>query len=160
MEMNIMESAKDVIVDESSISIMEAKEDFASGSDQAADEIAFLSGELAAERERSERLAREKILRAHGVADDEDLEVYAIRLERAMAADPGSSFEEAAEKYFAAHPCAARAPAGITFGGTGKTDMIGSEAEQWSKSYVRAVKDRNYGEMSRLTRLKRFITGQ
>jgi len=66
-------------------------------------------------------LKQEKILRGHGINDDEDIILYSIRIK--MHTAPEIPFEQAAKEYFEAHPQPKKVPASAIFGGTGKTPI-------------------------------------
>lgn len=71
---------------------------------------------------------REKILRSYGLSDNEDVEVYGIRIERLIT--DGKDFEQAAAEYFKVHPIAP--PVDTTakppmWGGSGRQDVKPNE---------------------------------
>lgn len=76
-------------------------------------------------------LKQEKILRSHGLTDDEDIEIYGIRIGKLVT--DGKTFEQAAAEYFEAHPRKQKASANATNSGTGRTSMTPDGFEDYKK---------------------------
>lgn len=76
-------------------------------------------------------LKQEKILRSHGLTDDEDIEIYGIRIGKLVT--DGKTFEQAAAEYFEAHPHKQKASASATNSGTGRTSMTPDGFEDYKK---------------------------
>lgn len=107
--------------------------------------IAQLQGDVSARDVELAALKQEKILRNHGLTDDEDIEVYGIRINKLVT--DGKTFEQAAQEYFEAHPRKQKASASATNSGTGRTSMTATELDNLKADYEKARKQNNSAKM-------------
>lgn len=112
------------------------------------DTIKQLQGDVALRDAELTALKQEKILRSHGLTDDEDIEIYGIRINKLVT--DGKTFEQAAQEYFEAHPRKQKASASATNSGTGRTSMTATELDSLKADYEKACKRGDSAKMAEL----------
>lgn len=76
--------------------------------ERALKEIDRLNNEHTATLTENARYKKEKVLNQHGITDNEDIEIYSIRIERLT--NDEKDFTQAAAEYFQANPVGKKAP--------------------------------------------------